>query len=82
MHSLLPLTLSIGTVGGIATPLMLRGTPLPARREQTLSTVSDNQKEVSLTAYVGERKLAAENLKLVTASKEGLPEMKKGAPTN
>src|SRR5262245_42081899 len=76
----LPLTVSLETAGGIATPIILRGTPLPARREQNFSTYEDDQSSAEISTYIGERKLAADNLLLNKAMLKGIPPMKKGIP--
>ena len=60
----LPLTLSIETLGGLSTPLVKRGTPLPAIRSQTFSTATDNQPSVEIKVLLGERPLANKNLVL------------------
>lgn len=50
----MPLSLHIETVGGVATPLVLRGTPLPAARMQTFGTATDNQDSVEVKVLMGE----------------------------
>ncbi len=62
IYDFLPLTLSIETLGGIATPIVRRGTPLPAKRSQVLSTASDNQPSVEISISWGERPLSKYNL--------------------
>ena len=76
----LPLTIGIETVGGIATPLALRGTPLPAKRSQTFSTAEDDQKEVEVKVYIGERPIASENHQLNHLSLINIPPAPKGVP--
>lgn len=63
----LPLTLSVVTVGGIASPLMPRGTPLPAKRRTEFTTAADNQKQVEAVIVMGESPLASRNLRVVAA---------------
>ncbi|MCE7740021.1 MAG: Hsp70 family protein [Candidatus Heimdallarchaeota archaeon] len=62
IYDFLPLTLSIETLGGIATPIVRRGTPLPAKRSQVLSTASDNQPSVEISISWGARPLSKYNL--------------------
>lgn len=76
--SFLPLTLRIETLGGIATPLVLRGTPLPARRSQLFSTAIDNQKSVEVRVLVGESPIAKNNLQAQTFNLSGIPEAARG----
>jgi len=76
----LPLSIGIATVGGIFTPIVLRGTPLPAKRHQTFSTASENQKEVEINIYIGERPIAQKNLELSNLTLSGIPDASKGEP--
>jgi hypothetical protein len=76
----LPLTIRIETLGGIATPLVLRGTPLPAVRSETFSTASDNQSAVELSLLIGESSLTRNNLRLGKFKLEGIPPQKVGVP--
>lgn len=78
--SFLPLTVSLETVGGIATPLVMRGGPLPAKRTQTFSTAEDNQTSVTLHLTIGERPLAKDNSTLGKVDLEGIPEASQGTP--
>jgi hypothetical protein len=78
--SFLPLSLHIETLGGIATPLVLRGTPLPATRTQTFSTASDNQTSVEVRILLGESPLAAKNQLLQTVKLVGIPAAARGVP--
>ena len=50
-----PLTLSIETLGGVATPLIERNTTIPSRRSQVFSTASDSQTQVEINVLQGER---------------------------
>ena len=61
-YKFLPLTMSLGTLGGIATPLIKRGTPLPAKRKQRFSTASENQKAITVLIFLGESKIASKIL--------------------
>ena len=56
-----PLTLSIETMGGIATPLIERNTTIPAKKSQVFSTAADNQTAVDINVLQGERKFARDN---------------------
>lgn len=76
----LPLTISLETLGGVATPLVLRGTPLPAQRTETFSTAADNQTSVELKIYMGESALVTGNLALGSFHLTGIPPQPKGAP--
>lgn len=77
---ILPLSVGIETIGGIFTPLVLRGTPLPAKRHQTFSTASDNQKAVEIKIYIGERPIAQKNLEIASLTLSGIPDAPKGEP--
>ncbi len=74
----LPLTLSIETLGGVATPLVLRGTPLPATRTKNFSTASHNQTAVTIKVLFGESPLARKNLHLTTFELGEIPPAPKG----
>lgn len=76
----LPLTVSLQTKGGIATPLVLRGSPLPAIRTHTFSTADDDQKAVTLRLSMGERPLFDDNTMIVGADLSGIPPQPKGKP--
>src|ERR1017187_7776210 len=76
----LPLTIRLETVGGVATPLILRGTPLPATRSDVFSTASENQKGVELKLLLGESPIARKNLSLGTFLLNGLPPAARGFP--
>ena len=76
----LPLTLSIETKGGLSTPLVRRGTPLPARRTQRFSTATNNQKAITVAAYLGESPIAANNILVSQCELTGLPEGPSGEP--
>jgi molecular chaperone DnaK (HSP70) len=60
--SFLPLTIRIGTVGGLAAPVVLRGTPLPTKRASTFSTASDNQTSVEFNILFGESSLTRNDI--------------------
>lgn len=75
----LPLTLSIETLGGLSTPLVRRGTPLPTRRTHRFSTATDNQKAVTIVVYLGESPIAENNI-LVSRWELSVPEAPRGEP--
>ena len=78
--SFLPLTIRMETVGGIATPLVLRGTPLPTKRSETFSTASDNQSSVKVSLFIGERPLTKDNLFLGEFYLNDIPPSPKATP--
>ncbi len=75
-----PLTLSIETLGGVATPLIERNTTIPARKSQIFSTASDNQTSVEVNVLQGERPLAADNKSLGKFNLDGIPPAPRGVP--
>ena len=77
-YKFLPLTMSLGTLGGIATPLIKRGTPLPAKRKQRFSTASENQKAITVLIFLGESKIASKNIALGSFDATGIPEAPRG----
>lgn len=56
-----PLSVHIETVGGIATPLVLRGTALPAKRSRIFSTAADDQEAITVKLSLGESPIAKHN---------------------
>lgn len=79
-YDFLPMSVGIETLGGIFTPIALRGTPLPAKRQQIFSTAADNQPAVTIAIYFGERPIANKNIKLKTFELSGIPPAPKGKP--
>jgi molecular chaperone DnaK len=75
-----PLTLSIETLGGVATPQIERNTTIPTRRSQTFSTASDNQTQVEIHVLQGERPMAADNKSLGKFVLDGIPTAPRGIP--
>lgn len=79
-HRFLPLSIKIATRGGIATPLVLRGTPLPTKRSDTFSTAADNQSAIQVDLFFGERPLARDNVPIGTFQLNGIPPASRGTP--
>ena len=75
-----PLTLSVETLGGVATPLIERNTTIPARESQTFSTASDHQSQVEIHVLQGERAMAADNKSLGRFILDGIPPAPRGIP--
>lgn len=76
----IPLSLSIETMGGVATKLIERNTAVPTSRSQTFSTASDNQTNVEIHVTQGERAMAADNKSLGRFMLEGIPPAPRGMP--
>ncbi|MCK5476528.1 MAG: molecular chaperone DnaK, partial [Candidatus Aenigmarchaeota archaeon] len=75
-----PLTLSIETLGGIATPLIERNTTIPSKKTQIFSTAADHQPSVEINALQGERKMAADSTSLGRFILDGIPPAPRGIP--
>ncbi len=75
-----PLTLSIETLGGVATPLIERNTTIPVRKSQVFSTASDNQTQVEIHIVQGERPMASDNKTLGRFILDGIPPAPRGVP--
>lgn len=75
-----PLTLSIETLGRVATPLIERNTTIPAERTKTFTTADDLQTQVDIHVLQGERKMAADNKSLGRFQLSGLPPAPRGVP--
>ncbi len=75
-----PLTLSIETLGGVATPLIERNTTIPTEKSKTFTTAEDSQPAVQIHVVQGERKMAADNKSLGTFQLTGIPPAPRGVP--
>jgi len=75
-----PLTLSVETYGGVATPIIERNTTIPARKSQIFSTASDGQTQVEIHVLQGERPMATDNKTLGKFILDGIPPAPRGVP--
>jgi molecular chaperone DnaK len=75
-----PLTLSIETLGSVATPLIERNTTIPTRKSQVFSTASDSQTQVEIHVLQGERPMAVDNKSLGKFVLDGIPPAPRGIP--
>ena len=75
-----PLTLSIETMGGVATALIERNTTIPTRKSQVFSTASDNQTQVEIHVVQGERPMVVDNKSLGNFILDGIPPAPRGIP--
>ncbi len=75
-----PLTLSIETMGGIATRLIERNTTIPTKHSQIFSTAADNQTAVDINVLQGERQFARDNKSLGQFRLDGIPPARRGVP--
>ncbi|ADX98238.1 molecular chaperone DnaK [Mycoplasma suis] len=75
-----PLTLSIETLGGVATPLIPRNSTIPIDKKQLFSTAVDNQPSVDIHVVQGERPMANQNKSLGTFTLQGIKQAPKGMP--
>ncbi len=75
-----PLTLSIETLGGVATPMIQKNTTVPTAKTQTFSTASDNQPSVEIHVLQGERPMSSDNKTLARFILDGIPPAPRGVP--
>ena len=75
-----PLSLSIETLGGVATKLIERNTTIPTKKSQIFSTAADNQTAVDIHVMQGEREMAAGNITLGRFQLTGIPAAPRGVP--
>ncbi|MBX4216044.1 Hsp70 family protein, partial [Candidatus Parcubacteria bacterium] len=76
----IPLSLGIETMGGVATKLVERNTTIPTSRSQVFSTAADNQTSVEIHIVQGERPMAADNKSLGRFILDGIPPSPRGLP--
>ncbi|MBU6426867.1 molecular chaperone DnaK [Patescibacteria group bacterium] len=76
----IPLSLGIETLGGVATKLIEKNTTVPTQRSQVFSTAADNQSSVEIHIVQGERALAADNKSLGRFILDGIPPAPRGMP--
>jgi len=75
-----PLTLSVETLGGVATPLIERNTTIPTKKSQIFTTAADSQTSVEIHITQGERPKAADNTSLGRFHLDGIPPAPRGIP--
>ena len=75
-----PLTLGVETLGGVATPLIARNTPVPVKKTENFTTAADLQTAVTIHVFQGERAMAADNVSLGEFNLDGIPPAPRGVP--
>jgi molecular chaperone DnaK len=75
-----PLTLGVETLGGVATPLIARNTPVPVKARESFTTAADMQTGVTIHVFQGERAMAADNTSLGEFNLDGIAPAPRGMP--
>ena len=75
-----PLTLGVETLGGVATALISRNTPVPVKKTETFTTAADMQTSVTVHVFQGERAMAGDNVSLGEFNLDGIPPAPRGVP--
>jgi molecular chaperone DnaK len=75
-----PLTLGVETLGGVATALISRNTPVPVKKTETFTTAADMQTSVTIHVFQGERPMSGDNVSLGEFNLDGLPPAPRGIP--
>ncbi|MDX1810708.1 MAG: molecular chaperone DnaK [Gammaproteobacteria bacterium] len=75
-----PLTLGVETLGGIATPLISRNTPIPIKKTEIFTTAADMQTSVTVHVFQGERPMSADNTSLGQFNLDGIPPAPRNIP--
>jgi molecular chaperone DnaK len=75
-----PLTLGVETLGGVATPLIARNTPVPVKKSEIFTTAADMQTSVTIHVFQGERPMSADNTSLGEFNLDGLAPAPRGMP--
>lgn len=75
-----PLTLGVETLGGVATALIARNTPIPLKKTELFTTAADMQTSVTIHVFQGERPMADDNTSLGEFNLDGLPPAPRGVP--
>ena len=75
-----PLSLSIETLGGVATPMIAKNTTIPTEKKQVFSTAADSQPSVEIHVLQGERPMASDNKTLAKFILDGIPPSPRGVP--
>jgi molecular chaperone DnaK len=75
-----PNALSVGTLGGVATQIVPRNSTIPTRYSMVFTTARDNESEISVTVYEGDRPMAADNILIGEVTLMGIPPAPRGIP--